>query len=176
MTGTNAEQTLNLETDAGWRAHIKSLPCLYEHLTTWSRQAYPDDALTCSLYRYYDGDGGLLYVGISSDFATRDKAHYVAGRWRARACYATVEVFPDRMLAEAAEEYAIETQSPPWNVRVWSGRAHEVAAAPAWWKAGRKLPWWEGDCRSWALVCCELGYYSPRLLDYNPFDLPATES
>ena len=93
MTGTNAEQTLNLETDAGWRAHIKSLPCLYEHLTTWSRQAYPDDALTCSLYRYYDGDGGLLYVGISSDFATRDKAHYVAGRWRARACYATVEVF-----------------------------------------------------------------------------------
>jgi len=69
-----------------------------------------------SLYRLYDVDDHLLYVGISQNFAQRWSQHAGLKPWWADVARTTVEHFPDRSEALAAEREAIRSEQPIYNL------------------------------------------------------------
>lgn len=77
----------------------------------------PPTGMTTALYRRYDADDNLLYVGISDNPRRRGARHRKRSSWAAFAVRAGVEWFPSREAAEAAERAAIETESPLFNDR-----------------------------------------------------------
>jgi predicted GIY-YIG superfamily endonuclease len=68
------------------------------------------------LYRLYDADGVLLYVGITNNLATRMGRHSVEKSWWPEVAGIRVEVCANRQEAEAAELAAIRDERPVWNV------------------------------------------------------------
>lgn len=73
-----------------------------------------DDDRPCCVYRYFDADNALIYVGVTVNFLSRDKSH-VQNAWRDRADIAVVEWFPTRALALQAEFEAIRDEKPQAN-------------------------------------------------------------
>ena len=69
-----------------------------------------------TLYRAYDADGLLLYVGISNDFGKRKEQHSRWSPWFAVAARWSVEKYATRAEVEAAERVAIEEEDPAYNV------------------------------------------------------------
>lgn len=67
------------------------------------------------LYRWYDWDDRLLYIGITRDLAGRQEAHAKRSSWARFAAVCNVERYPDRASAEVAERTAIETEQPLFN-------------------------------------------------------------
>lgn len=67
------------------------------------------------LYRFFDGSGQLLYVGLSYRIEKRLAAHHVMKPWDQ---IARIEIsqFPTRGDAAAAEREAIMSEAPAWNV------------------------------------------------------------
>lgn len=88
------------------------------------------------LYRHYDGEGRLLYVGIAVDALKRLNQHYDTAEWYDEIVYVTIQRYSDRTDLEIAEKVAIEQESPLFNrtgsLRVKNARpkmvdlAHEV--------------------------------------------------
>lgn len=75
----------------------------------------PRDESTC-LYRHFDGDGRLLYVGISLSPTYRSSQHRTRSSWYRAVANITVEWFPSRRAAEAAENAAIAQENPIHNI------------------------------------------------------------
>lgn len=67
------------------------------------------------LYRHFDGNGVLLYVGISLSSVARLCQHRNASNWFEEIRRIEVEVFPSRRDAEAAETVAIKKENPLHN-------------------------------------------------------------
>lgn len=67
------------------------------------------------LYRYFDIDGNLLYIGISVNFMVRASQHKSSSRWFDRISYVNVTHFPNRELAIRAERLAISNEMPIYN-------------------------------------------------------------
>lgn len=67
------------------------------------------------LYRHFDKDGRLLYVGISFRAIIRQAAHRNAAPWWDDVVTITVERFPSRKAALAAEKRAVEAEKPMHN-------------------------------------------------------------
>ncbi|MFI6296673.1 hypothetical protein ACIBEJ_34145 [Nonomuraea sp. NPDC050790] len=67
------------------------------------------------LYRYYDDQGRLLYVGITNSFKERNAKHAAASPWIIFATRSTTESFPARRDAEEAERSAIWSERPLFN-------------------------------------------------------------
>lgn len=69
-----------------------------------------------ALYRYFDSNGELLYIGVSIDPDGRLKAHRDNREpWVGAAVRRTVEWHDSRPLALAAEEDAIKAECPRYN-------------------------------------------------------------
>jgi predicted GIY-YIG superfamily endonuclease len=68
-----------------------------------------------ALYRFYDSDSKLLYVGISSNWQARLKQHYKDSQFHSEATLITIERYGTRAEVEAAEKLAIETELPKYN-------------------------------------------------------------
>jgi predicted GIY-YIG superfamily endonuclease len=68
-----------------------------------------------ALYRHYDEDGRLLYVGISLDVLKRIQQHR-GSSWSRDITYIAIEGYASREAAEAAERVAIETERPLYNI------------------------------------------------------------
>jgi hypothetical protein len=68
-----------------------------------------------ALYRWFDWDDRLLYVGITRTLAARQEAHAKASSWSRFAVNCTVERYPNRDAVELAERYAIEEERPLFN-------------------------------------------------------------
>lgn len=68
------------------------------------------------LYRHWDPDGRLLYVGVASRPAARQRRHEASSSWMVFQAEMTVEPFPSRAEAEAAESEAIRAEQPLFNV------------------------------------------------------------
>lgn len=68
-----------------------------------------------ALYRHYDSDGVLLYVGITKDTEHRFKSHAAYAIWPQFAARHTGEWFGDRADAFAAEKAAIQEERPLFN-------------------------------------------------------------
>lgn len=73
----------------------------------------------CYLYRAFDADGQLLYIGVSYDVAQRHVQHchdVSQPWWRWTVARITTEQHPSRLEAEQAERAAIAAESPVWNI------------------------------------------------------------
>jgi predicted GIY-YIG superfamily endonuclease len=68
-----------------------------------------------ALYRFYDRTDVLLYVGITMDLGSRMKQHKRDKPWWAGVANITVEHFPTRDEALAAEKRAIKEEGPLYN-------------------------------------------------------------
>lgn len=68
------------------------------------------------LYRYFDKDGTLLYVGISLSAVLRQSSHKLLSSWYAEAVTMTIERFETRIMALSAEKEAIISEKPKHNV------------------------------------------------------------
>lgn len=78
------------------------------------------------LYRCYDSDGHLLYVGVTSDLRTRMREHlrgapvgcvYPTALLPERMAFWTAERHPDRQSGFAAERAAIRAERPEMNIK-----------------------------------------------------------
>ena len=67
------------------------------------------------LYRFYDLDGKLLYVGISNKWYQRFHDHEKKSGWFSKAAYTIFQWYEDRESVEAAELVAIRTENPEFN-------------------------------------------------------------
>jgi predicted GIY-YIG superfamily endonuclease len=68
------------------------------------------------LYRHWDKDNNLLYVGISYCSLTRLKQHSKSAKWFKEVANVTIEQFSTRKEAEEAELKAIRTEKPEYNI------------------------------------------------------------
>ncbi|MFD6360168.1 winged helix-turn-helix domain-containing protein [Streptomyces roseolus] len=72
-----------------------------------------------ALYRYFDAEGNLLYLGITNDVQRRELQHRrdSARTWFPLIATRTQAWFETRSEAETAELAALATEAPPWNVK-----------------------------------------------------------
>lgn len=87
---------------------------------------YPERGRT-ALYRHFDCDGRLLYVGIAADPEARRKQHQRTSRWARLSDEMTVEWFGTRAEAEASERDAIASERPIFNTTHAGREAKERA-------------------------------------------------
>jgi hypothetical protein len=81
---------------------------------------YPDDlggyeGRPSTLYRYFDADGRLLYVGITHQQHLRFQQHSLMASWWHLAQTCTLEHHPNRISAMRAETQAIINERPLYN-------------------------------------------------------------
>jgi len=67
------------------------------------------------LYRYYDKDKNLLYVGVCNNLERRFSQHS-GTEWAALVSSSSIKKFKDRKIAMAEEKIAIKTEKPLYNI------------------------------------------------------------
>jgi predicted GIY-YIG superfamily endonuclease len=79
----------------------------------------PDGTERTALYRLYDAQERLLYIGIAKNPTRRwwQHARDQADSWWPDVARKAVEWFDTRVLAEAAEVEAIKREGPPYNTK-----------------------------------------------------------
>jgi hypothetical protein len=82
-------------------------------------KADPGDGKETHLYRHYDKDEKLLYVGISAHAFVRLCGHKKS-KWYKKIATVKIETFPSRTLALRAEKSIIQNEKPRYN------KAHKV--------------------------------------------------
>lgn len=81
--------------------------------------AHPMNGRT-ALYRLYDSEDRLIYVGITSDLTARWRAHQRDKYWWPEVARKAIEWFETRKSAERIEKIEIEEESPLYN-KVFNG-------------------------------------------------------
>ncbi len=69
------------------------------------------------LYRYYDANGRLLYVGCTNSPGARRESHRQGTYWFSEAVRVRHTVYPDRPTALEREREAIYAEKPKYNVK-----------------------------------------------------------
>jgi hypothetical protein len=69
-----------------------------------------------ALYRFFNAEGALLYVGITKNFGQRWTNHAKSKPWWPEAQRHTAEWFDTRREAEAAEKQAVVAECPKYNL------------------------------------------------------------
>jgi predicted GIY-YIG superfamily endonuclease len=69
------------------------------------------------VYRYFAGDGALLYVGVTSRWTQRDGQHQGTSAWYAEVARFELEHYEDRSVAAHREGDIIQTENPRHNRR-----------------------------------------------------------
>jgi predicted GIY-YIG superfamily endonuclease len=69
-----------------------------------------------TLYRHWNADSELLYVGLTNNFKARTKDHQREKDWWREVAFVTVEHFDSREELERAEAVAIHTEDPKYNI------------------------------------------------------------
>lgn len=69
-----------------------------------------------SVYRFFDKTGALLYVGITHNPGSRWSGHTSRAWWQDVA-NTSIEPYPDRASAQAAEKRAILDEQPRYNLQ-----------------------------------------------------------
>ncbi len=75
-------------------------------------------AARTALYRLFDAEGVLLYIGIARNPDERMKYHIAFKRWWSEVARTDLEWFGDRAAALAAEAVAIREECPRYNIQV----------------------------------------------------------
>lgn len=69
-----------------------------------------------SLYRHFDAEGNLLYIGISLSALNRLSQHADNSHWFEKISNVTIQHFPNRSAALVAEALAIAKENPAFNI------------------------------------------------------------
>lgn len=85
-----------------------------------------------ALYRVFDADGCLLYVGQSQAPIARAFEHCKLKAWGLAIARIDVVWLPTRAEAEAAEVEAIQTERPIWNVKFQVGTKFRTRGVYNW--------------------------------------------
>lgn len=72
--------------------------------------------MSCDLYRFWNADGVLIYIGISLSAIQRLSQHKNDKSWETEISTVTIERFDDRDHALKAEKRAIMTEAPKYNI------------------------------------------------------------
>ena len=72
--------------------------------------------MTTQLYRHFDESRNLLYVGISLSTFNRLSQHRDHSDWFKSITNVTIEHFPTREEAMAAERQSIKSENPKFNI------------------------------------------------------------
>lgn len=91
------------------------------HALMYAQQAFKQDSpppieAGHFLYRFWNADGQLLYVGETNDPMRRWREHSQTKPWFSEVVTFTRESFPDREAARKAELAAIRTERPQYNI------------------------------------------------------------
>jgi predicted GIY-YIG superfamily endonuclease len=97
----------------------------------------PPPGVRTALYRLYDSDGKLLYVGITANSAARWQHHKSQRPWWDRVTEKRLHWYPSREDAERAEAAAIRTELPRFNIAHHPAREAELDDR----EALRRLRW-----------------------------------
>lgn len=73
------------------------------------------EARTHYVYRAFDADGRLLYIGCTVDLAKRMSQHRKSAEWWEFVAELTTHSYPSRSTARAAEELAIHSEGAYFN-------------------------------------------------------------
>lgn len=91
------------------------------------------------LYRAFDSDGQLLYIGISGQWHQRLHQHEKTSDWIEKADYVKIERFADRQAVSEAEQLAVITEKPLYNkvyVEEYESAATHWHRIKKWVKSG----------------------------------------
>lgn len=97
------------------------------------------------LYRAFDSEGSLLYVGISNEWHKRLHAHEKTSEWIEQAEWVKLERYQDRKSVARAEREAIENEDPKYNKQFSQNYVHPIhhwAAVKRWIKSGQADDEW----------------------------------
>ena len=103
------------------------------------------------LYRHYDRDGVLLYVGVSVSALARLESHFGKSHWANQIVRVEIEWFDTPALAIVAEGLAITTERPLHNKIISNGlggrpldseRDKTLTAIKPWIAAGLSRATW----------------------------------
>ena len=83
------------------------------------RQATQAPNRRCAIYRHYDAEGRLLYVGKSVQPLNRQQQHEVEAHWFHHIVKIEIEWFDFTADMDVAERHAIATESPIFNLAKW---------------------------------------------------------
>lgn len=92
------------------------------------------------LYRAYDSNQTLLYVGISSEWHKRLHTHEKTSEWIEQADWVKLERYDTREEVAKAERLAIETEQPLYNKTFSQSYTHPIhhwAAVKRWIYSGQ---------------------------------------
>ena len=81
-----------------------------------------------ALYRHFDAEGQLLYVGITCGMSNRDRRHAQKSDWHDQVVRTETEWLPSRGHALALEKVAIQHELPPHNK--YNARTAAIEAQP----------------------------------------------
>lgn len=85
---------------------------------------------THTLYRFFDADDQLLYVGRTINPGRRWRDHEKQKPWFDAVAKVTREVLPSALLLAEAEQVAIETEHPLHNIIMNRRQAEPIEARP----------------------------------------------
>lgn len=74
--------------------------------------------MTCALYRHFNSEGVLLYVGISLNAVNRTKQHGKVSKWYEEISTITIQHYPNRKEAIEAEGIAVKSEGPLYNIQL----------------------------------------------------------
>lgn len=83
-----------------------------------------------TLYRFFDAQNRLLYVGVTCNAFNRWSRHAGDKPWWPQVARTTVEHFPDRQSVLTAETLAIKAEKPKYNIRKVNTSASEPKVRP----------------------------------------------
>ena len=75
--------------------------------------------MASQIYRHFDSEGNLLYIGVSLSALNRLQTHRDKADWRHDITKVVIKKFPDRESALKAEKLAIQKEHPRFN-RTWN--------------------------------------------------------
>ena len=74
--------------------------------------------MTCALYRHFNSEGALLYVGISVNAINRTRQHSKVSKWYGEISTITIQHYLNREEAIEAEGIAVKLEGPLYNIRL----------------------------------------------------------
>lgn len=132
--------------------------------------------MSAYVYRCFDDNGRLVYVGYTGNLFERLRSHATAW-WAPQVVKVKASVYSSRVDARAVERHAIASESPRWNFQGrWQSNSlwdrtdfHDYVQA----RSASPLPLTAWTKRHFQVVAC---VYRARFGEEMPFELPTPTS
>lgn len=101
--------------------------------------------MTNILYRFFDANSDLLYVGITMNLAERWRAHRTDKAWIQDVATITIKHYSSREELMEAEQRAIKAEHPKWNKQ--HNLKQKTSAIAITHRPHNKYSWWRSRPR-----------------------------